>query len=62
MTTAAPLEVRSLTKRFPVGSAIRRSQLHAVDGVSFELRPGTITALVVDARRCRSSSRIRSAR
>jgi peptide/nickel transport system ATP-binding protein len=46
MTTAAPLEVRSLTKRFPVGSAIRRSQLHAVDGVSFELRPGTITALV----------------
>jgi len=46
MTTAAPLEVRDLTKHFPIGSAVRRSRLHAVDGVSFELRPGTITALV----------------
>jgi peptide/nickel transport system ATP-binding protein len=40
------LEVRELTKRFPTGSALRRSQVHAVDDVSFELRPGTITALV----------------
>jgi peptide/nickel transport system ATP-binding protein len=32
------LEVRGLTKRF--------AKLSAVDGVSFELRPGTITALV----------------
>jgi peptide/nickel transport system ATP-binding protein len=32
------LEVRDLTKRF--------AKLYAVDGVSFELRPGTITALV----------------
>jgi peptide/nickel transport system ATP-binding protein len=32
------LEVRDLTKHF--------AKLHAVDGVSFELRPGTITALV----------------
>ena len=46
MTTAAPLEVRDLTKHFPIGSAVRRSRVHAVDGVSFELRPGTITALV----------------
>jgi peptide/nickel transport system ATP-binding protein len=46
VTTAAPLEVRSLTKRFPLGNAVRRSQVHAVDDVSFELRPGTITALV----------------
>jgi peptide/nickel transport system ATP-binding protein len=40
------LEVRDLTKRFPVGGALRRSEVHAVDDVSFELRPGTITALV----------------
>ena len=46
MTTAAPLEVRSLTKHFPLGNAVRRSHVHAVDDVSFELRPGTITALV----------------
>ena len=46
MTTAAPLEVRSLTKRFPLGTGVRRSHVHAVDDVSFELRPGTITALV----------------
>jgi peptide/nickel transport system ATP-binding protein len=38
MSAAAPLEVRSLTKHF--------SRVHAVDDVSFELRPGTITALV----------------
>jgi peptide/nickel transport system ATP-binding protein len=44
---AAPLEVKSLTKRFAVGSAIRgRAHVYAVDDVSFELRPGTITALV----------------
>ena len=46
MTTAAPLEVRSLTKRFPLGGSVRRSYVYAVDDVSFELRPGTITALV----------------
>src|SRR5439155_5268457 len=46
MTTAAPLEVRSLTKHFPIGNAFRRSRVHAVDDVSFELRPGRITALV----------------
>src|SRR5881275_2934805 len=46
MTPPPPLAVRSLTKRFAVGNAVRRSRLHAVDDVSFELRPGTITALV----------------
>ena len=40
------LEVRDLTKRFPIGGALMRSQVHAVEDVTFELRPGTITALV----------------
>jgi ABC-type glutathione transport system ATPase component len=38
MSAVAPLEVRGLTKHF--------ARVHAVDDVSFELRPGTITALV----------------
>src|SRR5256886_15616127 len=47
MSSAAPLAVQSLTKRFSVGTSLgRRSRVHAVDDVSFELRPGTITALV----------------
>jgi peptide/nickel transport system ATP-binding protein len=46
VTAAAPLEVKSLTKHFALGSAVRRARVHAVDDVSFELRPGTITALV----------------
>jgi peptide/nickel transport system ATP-binding protein len=47
MTTAAPpLEVRRLSKRFAIGNAFRRAHVHAVDDVSFELRPGKITALV----------------
>jgi peptide/nickel transport system ATP-binding protein len=40
------LEVRDLTKHFPVGGTIRRSHVHAVEDVSLELRPGTVTALV----------------
>jgi peptide/nickel transport system ATP-binding protein len=40
------LEVRNLSKRFPIGGALPRARLHAVDDVSFELLPGTITALV----------------
>jgi peptide/nickel transport system ATP-binding protein len=44
--SAAPLEVRSLSKRFAVGGGLQRAQVHAVDDVSFALRPGTITALV----------------
>ena len=47
MSSAAPLEVQNLTKRFAVGTSLRRRpRVHAVDDVSFELRPGTITALV----------------
>jgi len=46
VTAAAPLEVRELSKRFALGNALRRAHVHAVDDVSFELRPGTITALV----------------
>ncbi|MFL5962947.1 MAG: ABC transporter ATP-binding protein [Gaiellaceae bacterium] len=43
----APLEVRGLTKHFPAGNGlIDRSRVHAVDDVTFALRPGTITALV----------------
>src|SRR3981189_1054039 len=44
---AASLEVRNLTKRFPICGALRgRAYVHAVDDVNFALRPGTITALV----------------
>jgi peptide/nickel transport system ATP-binding protein len=39
------LEVRELSKQFAVGGALRRAHVHAVDDVSFELRPGRITAL-----------------
>jgi peptide/nickel transport system ATP-binding protein len=46
MTATAPLEVQSLSKQFPIGNALRRAHVHAVDDVSFELHPGTITALV----------------
>ena len=45
-STAAPLEVRNLTKRFPVSGGVRRAHVQAVDDVSFELRPAAITALV----------------
>jgi peptide/nickel transport system ATP-binding protein len=41
------LEVRDLSKQFGVGNALfDRGKIHAVDDVSFALRPGTITALV----------------
>jgi peptide/nickel transport system ATP-binding protein len=43
------LEVRGLTKHFPVQGArawSARRKVHAADDVSFDLRPGTITALV----------------
>ena len=44
----AALEVRDLTKHFPAESGVfvRRGRVHAVDDVSFTLRPGRITALV----------------
>jgi peptide/nickel transport system ATP-binding protein len=45
--SVAELEVQALTKHFPAGgSLLDRSRVHAVDDVSFSLRPGTITALV----------------
>ncbi len=40
------LEVRDLSKSFAIGGALRRQHVHAVEDVSFSLRPGTITALV----------------
>jgi peptide/nickel transport system ATP-binding protein len=54
LSAAPELEVRGLSKSFAVrGTSFgeraprrRRQRLHAVDDVSFELRPGTITALV----------------
>src|SRR5438067_6389891 len=47
-TISAPLEARGLTKWFPAGGGVvtGRSRIHAVDDVTFALRPGTITALV----------------
>jgi peptide/nickel transport system ATP-binding protein len=46
--TVPVLEARGLTRHFPLtrGLSWRRQALRAVDGVSFELRPGTVTALV----------------
>jgi peptide/nickel transport system ATP-binding protein len=44
--STASLEVQGLTKRFPLGGTLHRSYIHAAEDVSFELRPGTITALV----------------
>src|SRR3954449_11823208 len=49
MSTESTLEVRDLTKHFPATTNLigtTRSRVHAVDDVSFSLRPGTITALV----------------
>ena len=43
---SSTVEVRGLAKRFPIGGLRGRAYVHAVDDVSFELRPGTITALV----------------
>jgi len=49
VSDVATLEVRGLTKHFAAadGAVLRRKQkLHAVEDVSFTLRPGRITALV----------------
>jgi peptide/nickel transport system ATP-binding protein len=43
---SSALEVTDLSKNFAIGGALRRSRVHAVEDVSFSLRPGTITALV----------------
>ena len=47
-TLSTPIEARGLTKWFPASNALvgGRSRIHAVDDVTFALRPGTITALV----------------
>jgi peptide/nickel transport system ATP-binding protein len=46
MSVGTELQVRGLTKQFAIGNALHRSRVHAVEDVSFELKPGTITALV----------------
>ena len=40
------LEVRHLTKRFPIGNALRPKQVHALNDVSFAIRKGKVIALV----------------
>ncbi len=40
------LEVRGLTKYFPVGTLIKTRQVHAVEDVSFKVRQGQVVALV----------------
>jgi peptide/nickel transport system ATP-binding protein len=46
--SSAAIEVQGLAKHFPLGGSplVRRRVLRAVDDVSFELSPGTVTALV----------------
>ena len=46
--SSAAIEVQGLAKHFPLGGSplVRRRVLRAVDDVSFELRPGAVTALV----------------
>jgi peptide/nickel transport system ATP-binding protein len=48
VSISGPIEVRGLTKHFAAGNGLvgRRGRLHAVDDVTFTLRPGTVTALV----------------
>jgi len=45
---AAPpvIEVRHLSKRFPVGGLLRTKQVHALEAVSLRLRRGAVVALV----------------
>jgi peptide/nickel transport system ATP-binding protein len=40
------LEVRHLTKRFPIGNALRPKQVHALNDVSFAIKRGKVIALV----------------
>ena len=44
--TAPLLDVRGLTKRFPIGSIFRTRQVHAVEDVSFTVGRGQVVALV----------------
>jgi peptide/nickel transport system ATP-binding protein len=45
-TEAPLLDVRHLTKHFPVGGIFRKKQLHALEDVSFTLKRGQVIALV----------------
>jgi peptide/nickel transport system ATP-binding protein len=58
--SSAAIEVQGLAKHFPLSGSplVRRRVLRAVDDVSFELRPGTVTALVGES----GSERERAAR
>jgi peptide/nickel transport system ATP-binding protein len=40
------LEVRDLTKHFPIGTIFKTRQVHAVEDVSFAVKPGQVVALV----------------
>ena len=40
------LEVRHLTKRFPIGNALRPKQVHALNDVSFVIKRSKVIALV----------------
>ena len=40
------LEVRNLTKRFPIGNALRPKNVHALNAVSFTIKRGRVIALV----------------
>ena len=42
----AVLEVRHLSKRFPIGNALRPRHVHALNDVSFTIRRGKVIALV----------------
>ncbi len=44
--TESLLDVRGLTKRFPIGSIFQTRHVHAVEDVSFSVRPGQVVALV----------------
>lgn len=45
-TEAPILEVRRLTKHFPVSTFFRSRQVHAVEDISFSVRRGEVAALV----------------
>jgi peptide/nickel transport system ATP-binding protein len=40
------LEVRHLTKRFPIGNALKPKQVHALNDVSFPIKRGRVVSLV----------------
>ena len=46
ISTEPLLDVRGLSKRFPIGSIFETRKVHAVEDVSFSVRPGQVVALV----------------